>query len=348
LKIRWLLVVTVWFSNAEIVLSQRVDSASRMTLLLFGDVNLGRGLGQDLLKGKVEYPFERMKPILRSADCVFVNLESPITDQNGETESPNSNFIFCAPPVAAAVLKQGGVTIASTANNHAFDYSLRGLRETIQALDKEKIQHVGTSADSVAHIPSVVFRHDGIAVGFLAYTQFVNAAGSWQGRIAVFDSVQARRDIRLLKRNCDLVIVSFHGGKEYVEEPDPKTKRQLESLVRAGADVVVGHHPHVPQGIEMVNGKVIFSSLGNFVFHQAAPWTKRSFGVELTILKQHNETSIASIRLIPFRAFKQPSPGLQSSDIDSLVLRLRKSSNATIFTRNDSLFVTSLQLGHSQ
>ncbi len=340
--------VAVWLSNAELVLSQTVDTVSGMTLLFFGDVNLGRNLGQDLLKGKVEYPFARMKSILRFADCVFVNLESPISDQNGETESPNSNFIFCAPPVAATVLKQGGVTIVSTANNHAFDYSLPGLRETIQTLEHERIQHVGTSADSVGRVPPVVLRHNGIAAGFLAYTQFVNVAGSWEGRIAVFDSVRARRDIRLLKQKSDLVIVSFHGGKEYAEEPDPKTKRQLESLVNAGADIVVGHHPHVPQGIEVLNGKVIFYSLGNFIFNQSSPWAKRSFGVELKVIKQRDVTGIASIRLIPFRAYKQPATDLQHSDIDSLLVRLRKSSNAAIVNRNDSLFVTSPQFGHSR
>jgi poly-gamma-glutamate synthesis protein (capsule biosynthesis protein) len=341
-------VVAVWFSNAELVLSQTVDTVSGMTLLLFGDVNLGRNLGQDLLKGQVEYPFARMKSILRSADCVFANLESPITDQNGETESPNSNFIFCAPPVAATVLKQGGVTIVSTANNHAFDYSLRGLCETIQILEQEGIQHVGSSADSVGRVPPVVLRHNGIAVGFLAYTQFVNGAGPWGGRIAVFDSVRARRDIRLLKQKSDLVIVSFHGGKEYVEEPDLRTRRQLESLVNAGADIVVGHHPHVPQGIEVLNGRVIFYSLGNFIFNQSSPWAKRSFGVELKVTKQRDLLGIASIRLIPFRAYKQPATDLARSDIDSLLVRLRKTSNATIVNRNDSLFVSLSQFGHSR
>ena len=331
-----------------IVPSQTVDSASGMTLLLFGDVNLGRHLGQDLLQGKVEYPFDRMKPILRAADVVFANLESPISDQNGETESPTSNYVFCAPPVAAKALRRGGVTLVSTANNHAFDYALKGLQETILYLDREHIQHVGTSADSVGRIPPAIVKRKGISIGFLAYTQFVNVGGPWQGRIAVFDSVQARKDIARLKRKCDLVIVSFHGGKEYADEPDARTRRQLESIANAGADIVVGHHPHVPQGIEVLNHRLIFSSLGNFVFHQATAWARRSFGAELKIMKRRNKTVIASVRLIPFRPFKQPATDLPSGEVDSLVARLQRLSNTPFVGRNDSLFVSLVQFGASR
>lgn len=343
-----MLVAVFWISDVEVVLCQSTDSVSTMTLLMFGDVNLGRQLGQDLLKGMVDYPFERIGPFLRSADCVFANLESPITDQNGETESPESNYIFCAPPIAANVLRKGGVSIVSTANNHAFDYSVQGIRETIQALEREHIQHVGTSADSVGRIPPVVFKHNGIAIGFLAYTQFINAAGSWKGRIAVFDSVGARRDIRRLKRKSDFVVVSFHGGKEYVDTPDEKTKRQLESLVHAGADIVIAHHPHVPQGIDVIDNRLVFYSLGNFIFNQATPWAKRSFGVELKITKRHDVVNIASVRLVPFRAYKQPSADLSHSATDSLLGRLRMLSKADIIDRNDSLFVSTLQLRHTQ
>ena len=256
--LRWFVVAALACWSGECVLSQEVDSVSRLTVLLFGDINLGRALGQDLLSGKIDYPFENMKSILKSADIVFANLESQVTDQRGETESPKSNYVFCAPPAAAKALKRGGVTIVSTANNHAFDYSFRGLQETIKYLEEEKIRYVGTSKDSVRAFPPVVIKRRGISVGFLAYTQFVNGNDLWWGRISVFDSVRARRDIASLRSKVDCVVVSFHGGGEYVDRPDEKTLRQMRSLVDAGADLVVGHHPHVPQGIEEYRKKLIF------------------------------------------------------------------------------------------
>jgi poly-gamma-glutamate synthesis protein (capsule biosynthesis protein) len=317
-----------------------------MTLLLFGDVNLGRNLGKEILKGKVDFPFRNVRSILRGADGVFVNLESPLTDQNGETESPLSNYVFCGPPEGAKALRRGGVTLVSTANNHAFDYSLKGLLETIRSLDSEGIRHVGTSIDSVRFFRPVVLRRHGIRVGFLAYTEFVNGTEEWKGRISVYDSVRARKEISWLRRSVDFVIVSFHGGSEYGETPRQITLRRIRNLISAGADVVVGHHPHVPQGIEEFDGKLIFYSLGNFVFNQSDTWAKRSFGVELKLLKSEGQTAVESVRLIPIRPYKQPSVGLPEPELQQMIDRLRKTSNVSIVSHQDSIFVTSLELSH--
>ena len=111
--------------------SQGSDSLAFVSLLALGDVNLGRTVGQEILKGNVDYPFEKFKSVLSRGELVVANLECPVTDQNGETQSPKSNVIFCAPPGAAATLRRAGISVAVTANNHAFDYGLKGLQETI-------------------------------------------------------------------------------------------------------------------------------------------------------------------------------------------------------------------------
>lgn len=311
-----------------------------MTLLAFGDVNLGRNLGQKLLKGKIDYPFLRMAGLLKSADAVFVNLESQVTDQKGETESPTSNLIFCAPPVAASVLKRAGISVVSTANNHAYDYSRRGLRETIENLQREQILFAGTSIDSVAQFAPAILERNGISIGFLAYTQFLNFRGNWQGRVSVYDSTRARQEIKALRPLVDLIFVSYHGGGEFVEKPDRRTLKELRSFIDLGADVVLGHHPHVPQGIESYAGKLIFHSLGNFVFHQAQKdWPGRSFGVAFCFLKESQRTNIASIQLIPIRSYEQPGIELPAAEMHELVKRLRRLSNVEIDFRNDSLSI---------
>ena len=90
--------------------SQHTDSLISVSLLALGDVNLGRTVGQEILKGNLDYPFEKFAGVLARADVVFANLECPVTDQHGETQSPKSNVVFCAPPDAAKTLKRAGIT----------------------------------------------------------------------------------------------------------------------------------------------------------------------------------------------------------------------------------------------
>jgi poly-gamma-glutamate capsule biosynthesis protein CapA/YwtB (metallophosphatase superfamily) len=293
-----------------------------------------------LLKGKIDYPFSRVAALLKSADGVFVNLESQLTDQDGETESSRSNLIFCAPPVASTVLKRAGISVVSTANNHAYDYLRRGLRETIENLQREQILLVGTSIDSVGEFSPAIFERNGISIGFLAYTQFLNFPGNWQGRVSVYDSTRARKEIETLRPRVDLVVVSYHGGGEFVERPDRKTRKELRSFIDFGADVVLGHHSHVPQGIEAYSGKLIFHSLGNFVFHQEQKeWARRSFGVAFCFSKESQKTNIASIQLIPIRSHEQPETQLPATEVRELGERLRKLSNIRIEFRHDSLSI---------
>jgi poly-gamma-glutamate capsule biosynthesis protein CapA/YwtB (metallophosphatase superfamily) len=140
-----LLIAVIWVVQpASRAFTQNSDSVVNVSLLALGDINLGRTVGQEILKGKTDFPFERFNNVLARAEVVFANLECPITDQNGETQSPKSNVIFCAPPNAGATLRRAGITVVSTANNHAFDYGLKGLQETIKFLRKDSIRLTGT------------------------------------------------------------------------------------------------------------------------------------------------------------------------------------------------------------
>ena len=307
------------------------DTTRTATLLAFGDVNLGRSVGQELLKGNLSYPFDSLGAAFAFADIVFANLESQLTDQKGETQHPQYNLIFCGPPQGAQSLKQAGFNIVSTANNHAFDYKLRALKETIRNLGEAGISFVGTNAHGNSRFAPVFIEKNGIRFGFAAYTLFVNSKKGWRGYISDFDTARIRRELRILRDSSDVVVASYHGGKEYVDRPDVETDRHLKFLADAGADVVLGHHPHVPQGIERYNGSWIFKSLGNFVFYQPQlEWTQKSFGVRLKVEKNNSRVRINAVSVLPLRASRQPSFSLTPLEVEQVRVRLQKLSNVEL------------------
>jgi poly-gamma-glutamate capsule biosynthesis protein CapA/YwtB (metallophosphatase superfamily) len=323
------------------VFAQTSDSLASVSLLALGDMNLGRKVGQEILKGKTDYPFEKFGSMLKRAEIIFANLECPVTDQNGETQSPKSNIVFCAPPGAATTLRRAGVTVVSTANNHAFDYGVKGLRETIKFLNQDSINFTGTVADPGIEFAPVIIARNNIRFGIVAYTQTVNMIrGTRSGLISVFDSVRAQREIGALKDSVDFVLVSYHGGDEYKDVLGKSAEREMKLLADFGADIVFGHHPHVPQGIEMYHGCLMFHSLGNAVFNQPQRfWTQRSFAALVGFKKRNEQKKISSIELIPFRPGFQPTTDLNTEDIQKLMDRIQKLSTITITHTERGYFV---------
>jgi poly-gamma-glutamate capsule biosynthesis protein CapA/YwtB (metallophosphatase superfamily) len=323
------------------VRAQSSDSLTSVSLLALGDVNLGRTVGQEILKGNVDYPFEKFGDVLKRGEIIFANLECPVTDQNGETQSLKSNVIFCAPPGAATSLRRAGVTVVSTANNHAFDYGLKGLRETIKFLNQGSINFSGTVTDSGVEFAPVIIERNKIRIGIIAYTQTVNMVrGTKSGLISVFDSARAQREIGTLKDSVDFVLASYHGGDEYKDVSGKSAEREMKLLADFGANVVLGHHPHVPQGIEMYHGCLIFHSLGNAVFNQPQRfWTQRSFAALVGFEKRNEQKKISSIELIPFRPGYQPTTDLNTDDIQKLMDRIQTLSTITIIHTERGYFV---------
>jgi poly-gamma-glutamate capsule biosynthesis protein CapA/YwtB (metallophosphatase superfamily) len=332
--------IVVFALQPPVLRAQIADSGTGISFLALGDVNLGRSVGQKILQGDTAYPFERIFSLLGRADIVYANLESPISDQNGETQSPKSNVIFCAPPGAAISLRRAGITVVSTANNHAFDYGVKGLRETIRFLREEGLGFAGTAADSGAAFRPAIIECKGMRIGVVAYTQVVNFRFGWQGYISIFDSARARRDIEELKSSANFIVASYHGGEEYKSIPDAKAARAARMLAEFGADVVVGHHPHVPQGIEVYRNCLIFHSLGNAVFYQPQlRWTQRSFAALLRLEKNGSGKTISSIQLLPFRPGLRPAMNLTSAEERELIDRTRKLSTVSIINTERGYFV---------
>jgi poly-gamma-glutamate synthesis protein (capsule biosynthesis protein) len=187
----------------------------------------------------------------------------------------------------------------------------------------------------------VLIERNGITVGILAYTQTVNIRRGWKGLISVFDSTRACREIHALRQQVDFVIASYHGGDEYNKEPGEPAERDMRLLAEFGADIVLGHHPHVPNGIEIYRDCWIFHSLGNAVFNQPQRyWTQKSFAVLLNLQKRNGQKNISSIELIPFRAGYQPRTDLSAADTQELLDRIQSLSTVSLTRTERGTFVT--------
>lgn len=230
------------------------------------------GLDFDSPEDMARYPLERIAPVLRSADIAFANLETPLSDR------ARHNGAFRTPTAFADGLRWAGIDVVSTANNHALDAEGDGLADTKEALWRAGVGAVGTGMDlEDARRPFIVERN-GIRVGFLGYSQFVNGGTSNFAQpsrpgVAPLDPFLIEEDIRRLRDQVDYVVLSFHWNIENSQETHPKAREFAHRMVDAGADIILGHHPHVPRGVETYKGKVIFYSFGNLIFgHNHTYW----------------------------------------------------------------------------
>ena len=262
------------------------SAAPALLLAAGGDVNLGRGCGQRLLSEPDYDPFRGVARVWADADLRFVNLEAGLSEQHGETQSPHHHLVFTGPPSGAEALLRARVGLVSTANNHAWDYARRGLFETLENLERVGVAHAGTGRDEdEAYRPAIV-HVNGLTVSLFAVTQVWNlgvfSEEDARHYVAWADSSRASRLGHALTRaraESDFVVLSYHGGEEYLDAPLPKTRDFVAEVMSLGVDVVIGHHPHVPQGVGWYGARPVFYSLGKLVFdaRQDLPWTRSSF-----------------------------------------------------------------------
>ena len=247
----------------------------RDTLRLYavGDINLGKYEARDrLLKGDTLYPFAAVVDSLRAAHILFGNLESAIAVERHRSES--SSYVFTAPVVAAQALARAGFDILSTANNHGWDGGRAGMEETMRQLTRSGVLFVGSALGRTMAEQPVIVRSQGWRVAFFAVTRAWNASPNdfyaheganyvaWGDPRWIFPAVQRMK----AEARADVVVVSVHAGTELTDEPQPSLRRFYEGLIDAGADIVLGHHPHVLQPVVWYHGKPIAQSLGNFIF----------------------------------------------------------------------------------
>jgi poly-gamma-glutamate capsule biosynthesis protein CapA/YwtB (metallophosphatase superfamily) len=239
-----------------------------------------------------------MLPVLRDADLRIVNCECALTAARKPVWK--SGAVFKGLPVHAAGLTRVPFEVACLANNHVFDYGLRGFEETLAVLEGEGIRTVGAGLSFEEALSPLTIAVKGTRVAVLNFSEGEDLTASRSGPGVCgweIDRLSAR--IRKLKERGDFVVAVGHAGLEYIPFPPPYVVEAFRALSEAGADCVVGHHPHVPQGLEVRSGRLIAYSLGNFVFYQTPELYYRRIGFFLRIRVRGNR--LASFELHPYR-----------------------------------------------
>lgn len=253
------------------------EDTDTVTLNAVGDVMLSRKVAKLIELNGLGYPMAVLGGELAKADLTFCNLESPISRLGRPL--PGKQITFRAPPAAVECLRQAGMDVVSLANNHAVDYDSPALLETIDLLTQVGIAAVGGGRDINQARQPVIMERKGMKIAFLAYSDLADIFFDREYRrphraseklpgVAPLELDLMLEDVARTRTLADWVVVSLHWGTEYVDAPSKQQREMAYRLVEAGADLVVGHHPHWFQGLEVYQGKVIAYSLGNFVMDQ--------------------------------------------------------------------------------
>ncbi|MEX1138664.1 MAG: CapA family protein [Bacteroidota bacterium] len=301
--------------------------AEPVTMLFAGDLTLSDNV-ERFVGMRTGYIFERWKPG-KEADIFMVNLEHPVTTA---TERVEKKFNFKMPPAYGAILHDAGVTLVNSANNHVFDYGLRGIEDTMRYLDSLGIPYTGIGRNLQEARRPVIMEKKGRKIGFLGYYGGGDFAATrdkpgFAPRYTRF----IVEDVRKLKSRVDYVVVNFHWGVERAPLPDDWQVTLARRAVDAGADLIIGHHPHVLQGIERYKGAVIAYSLGNFVFGGNSMHT-----YETAVLKVSLSDAGAEVELIPV-SIKRWQPQPSTGDVRESVLNLVRDRS---FHFPENLFLT--------
>ena len=273
------------YINAERNNSVRSNEKQEIKLLFVGDVMMTRYVEKRIknLNKEYIYLFEKILNYLKTFDYVIANLEGPISDKGVKV---GSKYSFRMKPEVAEALSKANINIVNLANNHIFDYGKVAFEDTLKNLEKNNIKYFGNSYEPL------IIEKEGAKIGFLGFSDFLKHLEVKENKIGIAtinDNIS--EIIKKAKEKVDILIVSFHWGEEYKKIANERQRKIAKIAIDSGADLVIGHHPHIIQNIEKYKDKFIFYSLGNFIFDQNfSKETMIGGGVEVYIRTQTKQT----------------------------------------------------------
>ena len=254
------------------------DENTASVVTAVGDIIPARHVAEAMAKHGTNFPFAPMRGLMKGSDVTVGDLECPLTDR---IEAPHEGMTFAAPTSAVGGLELLGINVITLANNHSTNFGRQAFTDTLKTLKDSDIKYAGGGYNfSEAHQPAIV-EHNGVKFAFLSYNSIegsIDATASEPGvtwiRMPPFnpdnpdDVAMVENDIRKARQQADVVIPCFHWSEEYKYHPNASMVILAHKACDAGADMVIGQHPHTVQSIEWYKGKFIAYSLGNFIFDQ--------------------------------------------------------------------------------
>ena len=275
-----------------------------------GDIMLG-GSAAPYMKPDHGYAFAATQHLLRGADLAIGNLETALTERHNDWI--DKQFRFRNPPAGAGALAAAGFDLVSLANNHSMDFGPEGLADTLAALEAAGVRAHGAGMDrDAARTPRILTLPNGLTLAFLAYSNTFPQefwATSTSPGTAFGRREHVVADVKAARRRADRVVVSFHWGREKATSLREYQPMLAHAAIDAGASLVLGHHPHILQGVERYNGGLVFYSLGNFAFGSFSPSAKTSALARVRLCEQGPvEFSLVPLNVDNFQVYFQPRP----------------------------------------
>ncbi|QYK61400.1 CapA family protein [Paenibacillus sp. S25] len=323
--------------GTEDVKKSKTDDADSPTVTLHfvGDVQFSGKVEQRLEQNGFDFPYQYLGNLFHKDDLTIANLETPVTT-NG-VGALNKTYVYKSSPKALTALAAAGIDAVNLANNHILDQGTGGLLDTLKYLDEKGIAHAGAGRNAKEAYAPHYFERKGIKIALLGTTRVMpeanwNAGAKLPGVAGAYDSSAIVKSIREARMQADLVIVIAHWGKERATALEPHQTELSHAFIDAGADLVIGGHPHVLQGMEQYKGKWIAYSTGNFIFSKStvpATWDTAIFQAICT------RKGACEMKLTPYRAeLGQPIP-LKDTEASKILQRVATQSPGNVSIGTD-------------
>jgi poly-gamma-glutamate synthesis protein (capsule biosynthesis protein) len=277
-------------------------------------------VSDELLRGTD--PFRAVRAELVGADLTFGNLECVLSERRAPPYEGHERpgVLLRGPCAAGETLRAAGFDVVSLANNHAYDLGGLGAAESRGCVLGAGVAVVGGGQGRAEARAPWVTTVRGTRVGVLAFTFDTNRYAHGTFRVSRLDD-DAAGAVRALRPQVDVLLVSVHWGTEFVHQPNPYQRAFARTLVNAGADAILGHHPHVLQGVELVRGRPVFYSLGNFLFGPEPGPRGWSAVLSLDLDRTRGVTAarLLPVRLLGHDGVPTPAPGPEGDPLRAVV-----------------------------